>query len=99
MSPHEELNQQSINCVSFAVGKRSSSRPFFATCLTFSPYRDDVFMVGGQDALHVWNLDFDKNKLTQSAVNLGKIKRNITSLMVSCSTIKTILPLNILHHE
>ena len=65
------------------MGKRTSARPFVASSLTFSPLRNDIFMIGGQDALHVWRLDMQNKRINQTAINLGKIRRNITSLMVS----------------
>ena len=40
-------------------------------------------MFNKQDAIHVWKVDVDERKMTQTSINLGKIRRNITSLMVS----------------
>ena len=73
----------------FAVSKRTSARPFVASCLSFSTFRDDIFMLGGQDAVVVWRLNEDTRKLSQTTVTLGKVKRNITNLLVrhlNCNT-------------
>ena len=80
-----ELNPRlfKILFLSFVVGKRSSARPFVASCLAFSTFRDDIFMLGGQDAVVVWTLNEDTRKLSQTTVTLGKVKRNITNLLVS----------------
>ena len=53
------------------VCKKTFDRPFVATKLKFTPHFDHVFMVGGQDAVHVWNLDERTKKATNFIVPLG----------------------------
>ena len=69
--------------VLISVSKRTSARPFVASCLAYSTFRDDVFMLGGQDAVVVWKFNEDSRKLSQTSVTLGKVKRSITNLLVS----------------
>lgn len=33
------------------VGRKKYDRPFVSSCLAFSQHRDDIFIVGGQDAI------------------------------------------------
>ena len=68
------------------VCKKTFDRPFVATKLKFTPHFDHIFMVGGQDAVHVWNLDERSKKATNFIVPLGKIKRTISDMVVCTST-------------
>ena len=65
------------------MSKRTSARPFVASCLAFSTFRDDIFLLGGQDAVVVWKLNEVTRKLSPTTVTLGKVKRSITNLLVS----------------
>lgn len=69
----------------FLVCKKTYDRPFVATKLKFAPHFDHIFMVGGQDALHVWKLDESTKKAANSIIPLGKIKRTISDLVVNIS--------------
>ena len=89
--PISILNIIPLYCFLFAVSKRTSARPFVASCLSFSTFRDDIFMLGGQDAVVVWRLNEDTRKLSQTTVTLGKVKRNITNLLVRHVYYKTYL--------
>lgn len=62
--------------------KKTYDRPFVATKLKFTPDFDHVFMVGGQDAVHVWKLDEMSCKANVSIIPLGKIKRTISDMVV-----------------
>ena len=53
-----------------------------ATKLKFSLDHDHIFMVGGQDAVHVWKLDEETRKAKNSIIPLGKIKRTISDMEV-----------------
>ena len=72
-----------LNFIFFAVCKKTYDRPFVATKLKFTPNLDNVFMVGGQDAVHVWKLDELSRKANVSIIPLGKIKRTISDMVVS----------------
>ena len=66
-----------------SVCKKTYDRPFVATKLKFSLDYDHIFLVGGQDALHVWKLDEETKKAKNSIIPLGKIKRTISDMVVS----------------
>ena len=63
--------------------KKTYDRPFIATKLKFTPNFDHVFLVGGQDAVHVWKLDERTKKASNFIIPLGKIKRTISDMVVS----------------
>jgi len=64
------------------VCKKTYDRPFVATKLLFTPCFDHIFMVGGQDAVHIWKLNEETKKATSSIIPLGKIKRTISDMVV-----------------
>ena len=68
------------------VCKKTYDRPFVATKLKFTPNFDHVFLVGGQDAVHVWNLNEQTKKASNFIIPLGKIKRTISDMVVCSST-------------
>ena len=77
-----------INClhtsfIYFLVCKKTYDRPFVATSLKFAPNFDHVFLVGGTDAVHLWKLNEETRKATNSIIPLGKIKRTISDMVVS----------------
>ena len=70
------------NHFDFLVCKKTYDRPFVATKLLFTPCFDHIFMVGGQDAVHIWKLNEETKKATSSIIPLGKIKRTISDMVV-----------------
>lgn len=44
--------------------------------------RNDCWVIGGDDYLSVWILDTNRNKIRPEKVNLKKIKRDITSVVI-----------------
>ena len=65
-----------------SVCKKTYDRPFVATKLKFSLDYDHIFLVGGQDAVHVWKLDEETCKAKNTIIPLGKIKRTISDMVV-----------------
>jgi hypothetical protein len=57
-----------------------------ATKLEFSPEWDHIFIVGGQDAIHIWKLDEEIKKASNQIIPLGKIKRTISDMVVIISS-------------
>lgn len=76
------------------VCKKTYDRPFVATKLKFAPEFDHIFMVGGQDALHVWKLDEGTKKASNSIIPLGKIKRTISDMVVMKPVFSWKVPIN-----
>ena len=64
-----------------------------ATRLKFAPNFDNVFLVGGTDAVHLWKLNEETRKATNSIIPLGKIKRTISDMVVSIDYISSSVPI------
>lgn len=54
-------------------------------CVSFSNYRDDVFVTGGDSTLRVWELDVENRKIRPSEVDMGQIKRKIQCISMDDS--------------